>query len=96
MAGKDGQQAEHSPLNKPLQADTAGGLSARHRPHDKRPQIAGLAAITTAADDIGLPFAVQVSGGSAVVLATMKAGSDLPTVPTPPIAFACHCPYPLP
>ena len=39
-----------------LQADTAGGLSARHRPHDKRPQIAGLAASTTAAtDDVGLP-----------------------------------------
>ena len=34
--------------------------------------------------------------GSAVVLAAMKAGADLPTAPTPPIAFACHCPYPLP
>ena len=43
------------------------------------------------------PLAVQVSGGSAVMLALKKAGSDLPTpVPTPPIAFACHCPYPLP
>ena len=42
-------------------------------------------------------LAVQVSGGSAGVLAAMKAGADLPTpVPTPPIAFACHCPYPLP
>ena len=30
MAGK-GKQA-HSPQNKPLQADTAGGFSARHRP----------------------------------------------------------------
>ena len=57
--------------------------------------MAGLAAKTTAAD-VGLPLAVQVSGGSAVVLAAMKVGADLPTAPTPPIAFACHCPYPLP
>ena len=35
--------------------------------------------------------------GSAVVLAARKAGSDLPKpVSTPPNAFACHCPYPLP
>ena len=40
--------------------------------------------------------AVQVTGGSAVVLTARKAGADLPTVPTPPIAFACHCLYPLP
>ena len=46
--------------------------------------------------NVGLSLAVQVSGGSAVVLALKKAGSDLPNVPTPPIAFACHCPYPLP
>ena len=54
MAGK-GKQA-HSPQNKPLQADTAGGLSIRHRPQDKRTaQMAGLAAKTAAADDIVLP-----------------------------------------
>ena len=42
--------------------------------------------------------AVQVGGGSAVVPATQKAGSDLPYLPVslPPIAFACHRPYPLP
>ena len=41
--------------------------------------------------------AVQVDGGSAMILALRKAGSDLPNrVPTPPIAFACHCLYPLP
>ena len=48
---------------------------------------------------VGRPLrAVQVDGGSAVVLATQKAGSDLPSlsVSLPPIAFACHCPYPLP
>ena len=56
--------------------------------------MTGLAAKTTAADQ--RRPAVQVSGGSAGVLAAMKAGADLPTVPTPPIAFACHCPYPLP
>ena len=43
------------------------------------PQLAGLAAKTTAADVGSRPLAVQVSGGSTVVLAAMKAGSDLPT-----------------
>jgi len=33
-------------------------------------------------DDV-LPLAMQVSGGSAAVLATMKAGSDLPTLSLP-------------
>ena len=85
------------PAEQALQANTAGGLSVRHRPQNKRPQMAGLAAkTTTAADDVGLPPAVQVSGGNAVVLASRKAGADLPNCPTPPIAFACHCPYPLP
>jgi len=52
---------------------------------------------TAADDDVGLSLAVQVSGGSAVVLAAMKAGADLPTLSLPPTnAFACHCPYPLP
>ena len=44
--------------------------------------MASLAARTTAADDV-LPLAVQVSGGSAVVLAAMKAGADLPTLSLP-------------
>ena len=95
MAGKGGT-AGTQPAEQTLQADTASGFSARHRPQNKRPQTAGLAARTTAADDVVLPLAVQVSGGSAVVLAAMKAGADLPTAPTPTIAFACHCPYPLP
>ena len=43
MAGKN-EQANKSPQNKPLQADTAGGLSARHRPQNARPQMTGLAA----------------------------------------------------
>ena len=42
--------------------------------------------------------AVQVGGGSTMVPATQEAGSDLPylSVSLPPIAFACHCTYPLP
>ena len=58
MAGK-GWQANKSLLNKPLQADTAGRLSARHRPQRNNQPMAGFAANTTAADDVGLPFAVQ-------------------------------------
>ena len=94
LGRQNGRQA-----NKDCRTGTAGGHSQRIlRPaqaSNKRPQIAGLAAKkkTTAADDV-LPLIVQVGGGSAVVL--KKAGADLPTVPTPPNAFACHCPYPLP
>ena len=58
MAGKGWQQA-HSPQNKPLQADTASGFSARHRPQDKRPQMAGLAAKQQLQTNVGLPLAVQ-------------------------------------
>ena len=52
MAGKIGSTQTKQPAEQALQANTAGGLSIRHRPHNKRPQIAGLAAITTAADDV--------------------------------------------
>ena len=82
MAGKGWQQA-HSLQNKAVQADTAGGLSARHRPQNKRPQMAGLAA-KTAADDLAcLSRAVQVGGGSAKMLALRKAGADLPNLSLP-------------
>ena len=47
MAGKDWQA--HSPQNRPLQADTASGLSAWLRPQNTRPQMASRAAKTTAA-----------------------------------------------
>ena len=95
MAGK-GWQANKSLQNRPLQADTAGGLAVGHRPQETDgPQLAGLAA-NNSCRRRPAPLAVQVSGGECNVLALMKAGSDLPTVPTPPIAFACHCPYPFP
>ena len=43
-----------------LQANTAGGLSARHRPQRKRPAVGRpRSEITTAADDVGWPLAVQ-------------------------------------
>ena len=96
MAGKDGSRQTKSPQNRhcrqtqPADSPPGTGLETNSQ------QMAGLAARTTAADDDGWPLAVQVSGGSAVVLAAMKAGADLPTAPTPTIAFACHCPYPLP
>ena len=54
-----GEQA-HSLQNKALLADTAGGFSTRHRPQTNSQQLAGLAAKTTAATDVGgLPLAVQ-------------------------------------
>ena len=40
MAGKEWATGKHSPLNKPLQADTASGFSARHRPQThERPTV---------------------------------------------------------
>jgi len=40
--------------------------------------------------------AVQVDGGSAVVLALRRRAQTYLTISLPPIAFACHCLYPLP
>ena len=97
MAGKGWQQA-HSPQNK----TTAGGHSRRTlRPaqalkHNNQP-LAGLAAKTAAADDIVLPLAVQLGGGEMQSCwQPERRVQTCLTVPTPPIAFACHCPYPLP
>ena len=57
MAGKGWTGTQ--PAEQALQADTASGFSARHRPQTNSQQLAGLVANTTAADDVGLPLAVQ-------------------------------------
>ena len=91
-AGTQPAEQSHCRRTQPEDSPLSTGLEETHGP-----QLAGFAAKTQLPDDVGLSLAVQVSGGSAEILATMKAGADLPTpVPTPPIAFACHCPYPLP
>ena len=59
MAGKDGSRQTKSLQNKALQADTASGLSARLRPQNERPQMAGLAAKQQLQTNVGLPLAVQ-------------------------------------
>ena len=67
------RQAHKAHRTRPLQANTAGGQSVRHRPlRNNSQQLAGLAAKqqpavdvgrplskTTAADDVGWPLAVQ-------------------------------------
>ena len=84
MAGKEWtRQANTACRTRPLQANTAGGLSARHRPHNKRPQLAGLAAKTTAATQLACLSPCSAGGGSTVVLAAMKAGADLPNLSLP-------------
>ena len=86
MAGKDWtRQAKHSLLNKHLQADSQRILRpAQASQPTNGPQLAGFAAKSTAAaDDVGLSLAVQVRGGSTVVLVAMKAGADLPTLSLP-------------
>ena len=67
---------------------TAGGHSRRTlRPaqaSNKRPTVGRPRSETTAAaDDVGFSLAVQVRGGSTVVLAAMKAGADLPSLSLP-------------
>ena len=72
MAGK-GTQA-HSLLNKPLQADTAGGLSARHRPRRTNgPQLADFAANNNSHKAV-LPLVVQVGGGECSRVGTQEGG----------------------
>ena len=92
---KNGQQA-HSPQNRQLQADTAGGLSARLRPQNKRPAVGR--PCSKQQQPQSCPASCRAGRwGECKVLALRKAGSDRPKpVPSPPIAFACHCPYPLP
>ena len=59
MAGKVARQAKHSPQNRycrqtqPADSPPGTGLKTHSQ------QLAGLAAKTTAADDVGLPLAVQ-------------------------------------
>ena len=75
--------AGKQPAEQALQAGTASRRSIRHRPQNKRPQMAGLAAKQQLQTNVGLPLAVQVGGGSAVVLALRKAGADLPNLSLP-------------
>ena len=84
MAGKVGSR------HTARRTGTAGGHSQRIlRPAQASqptngPQLAGFAAKTTAAaNDVGLSLAVQVRGGSTVVLAAIKAGSDIPNLSLP-------------
>ena len=72
MAGKGWTGTQ--PAEQALQADTASGFSARLRPQNKRPQMAGLAAKTAAADDVVLPLAVQLGGGECSRAGSQKGG----------------------
>ena len=97
-SGHDKGKQAHSPQNKPLQADTAGRRSARHRPQKKQPAVGRPHSKATAADDVGLPLDVQCRLMGGVQWCWPSEGGLRPTYPvsTPPIAFACHCTYPLP
>ena len=60
MAGKDGKAGKTQPAEQALQANTASGLSARLRPQkNKQPAVGRPRSKTMAADDVGLPLAVQ-------------------------------------
>ena len=78
MAGRQTKPAEQA-----LQADTASRLFVRLRPQNKRPTVGRWCSKKQPLPGDVLPLAMQVSGGSAAVLATMKVGSDLPTLSLP-------------
>ena len=78
--GRQRVAAGTQPAEQVLQANTAGGLSARLRPRTNGPQLAGLAANTTAADADGCRAG---KWGECDVLALRKAGSDLPNLSLP-------------
>ena len=93
MTGKT--QPEEQQLQATQPAESPPGTGLKTNGH----QLAGLAAKKQQLPDERRSLsrrAVQVDGGSAVGLAARKAGADLPTVPSPPNAFACQCLYPLP
>ena len=83
--GRQKVAAGTQPAEQALQANTAGGSPPGSGLEEASgPQLAGGAAKQQLpADDVVLPLAVQVSGGSAVVLAAMKAGADLPILSLP-------------
>ena len=82
-----GRQKWTAGKTQPAEQATAGGHSQRIlRPAQASKQTATDGrprSETTAADDVDRSLAVQVSGGSAVVLALRKAGSDLPILSLP-------------
>ena len=91
MAGKGWQAGKTQPAEQQLQATPPAeqGNCRQRSQRTLRPAQASQQTATdgrprskntTAAADVGRSLAVQVSGGSAEVLAAMKAGSDLPTV----------------
>ena len=88
MAWQRWLQANTACRTRPLQANTAGRRSDRHRPCSKQQP----------ADEVGRPLAMQcrlVEGVRWCWPLRRRARTYL-TVSLPPIAFACLRPYPLP
>ena len=78
MAGKQtARRTSHCRQN------TAGRLSIRLRPQNKRMALSWPASQQNSCQMTSASRRAGGWGGSAEVLAAMKAGSDLPTVPTP-------------
>ena len=96
MAGKEwtGTQPAEQQLQATQPADAPSGTGLKTNGQ----QLAGLAAKTAAAaDDVVLPFAVQLGWGEMQSCwQPERRVQTCLTVPPPPIACACHCPYPLP
>ena len=96
MAGKEWTGTQ--PAEQALQANTAGGLSARHRPQNNSQQLAGLAAKQWPQTKLAClsPCSAGGWGGSAVVLAARKAGADLPSRPYPTYRLCLSLSLPTP
>ena len=98
--GKGGRQAkpaEQGRCRRTQPADDPTGTGLEETTAADDPTGTGLAAKQQPADDVGRPLTVQVGGGRAVVLATRKAGSDLPSYlpPTYRLYLSPSIPTPL-
>ena len=91
IGGRHTQPAELGRCRRTQPADDPTGTGLEETTAADDPAGTGLAAKQQPADVVGRPLAVQVGGGSAVVLATQEAGSDLPTC-LPPTCRRCLSP----
>ena len=85
MAGKVGTAGKTQPAEQALQANTAGGLSARHKPQNKQPADGRPCSKQQQPQTMSASLSPCSAGkwGSAGVLAAMRAGADLPTLSLP-------------
>ena len=93
--GKGGRQAKPAEQGRCRRTQPADGLPGTGLEANNSQAVGRPRSKTTAADDVGRPLAVQCRLMEGVRWCWHSRGGLRPTS-LPPIAFACHCLYPLP